>query len=134
MKNKHTSMWIIHIKLKCSGWEENFNNNVTIMFMQIDKDFYECLITCQSEKNTSEIGVKLLLFFTFFINLFMKTLIKNIFYGQTVPLERLRKTKNCMSRSSAFALNLSKSGNIFWSMANGNCPFNSASVIVIGRR
>ena len=83
------------------------------MFMQIDKDFYECLITCQSEKSASEIGVKLLLFFTFFINLFMKTLIKNIFYGQTVPLERLRKMKNCMSRSSAFALNLSKSGNIF---------------------
>ena len=43
----------------------------------------------QSEKNTFETGVKLLVFFIIFINAFMKTLIKSIIYCQTVPLERL---------------------------------------------
>ena len=43
----------------------------------------------QSEKSTSEIGVKLLVFFTFFITFFIKTLIKSIIYCQTVPVERL---------------------------------------------
>ena len=50
---------------------------------------YEYLITCQSEKSIAEIGVKLLVFFTFFINCFMKTLIKSITYCQIVPLECL---------------------------------------------
>ena len=43
----------------------------------------------QSEKSTSEIGVKLLVFFTFFITFFIKTLIKSIMYCQAVPVERL---------------------------------------------
>ena len=49
----------------------------------------EYLITYQSERRASEIGVKLLVFFTFFINFFFKTLIKSIIYCQTVPLEHL---------------------------------------------
>ena len=40
-------------------------------------------------KSASKIGVVFLLFFSFFINLFMKTLIKSIMYCQTVPLDRL---------------------------------------------
>ena len=55
------------------------------MFMLTDKYLYECLI----RKSTSEIGVKCFVFFTFFINFFIKTLIKNIIYCQTVPLNRL---------------------------------------------
>ena len=39
--------------------------------------------------------------------------------------------ENCMSDFSAFVLNLSKSGNIlFRSMANGNCLFCSASIVI----
>ena len=40
-------------------------------------------------KSTPEIGVKFLVFFTFFINFFMKTSIKSIIYCQTVPLDHL---------------------------------------------
>ena len=54
------------------------------MFMLADKYLYECLI----RKSTSEIGVKCFVVCTFFIN-FMKTLIKNIIYFQTVPLNCL---------------------------------------------
>ena len=39
--------------------------------------------------------------------------------------------ENCMSDFSAFVLNLSKSGNILLrSMANGNCLFCSASIVI----
>ena len=51
------------------------------------KHLYECLITCKSDESTSKIGIKLLVFFTFFINCFIKTLIKIIIYCQTVLLE-----------------------------------------------
>ena len=116
MKSKHTGIWIIHIKLKCFCWESRKTflgqeniwitsqifygeiklvNNVNIMFMLTDKYMYECLI----KKSTSETGVKCFVFFTFFINFFMKTLIKNIIYCQTVPLNRLLILccENCMA-------------------------------------
>ena len=54
------------------------------MLMKTDKNLYECLIT--SEKTTCEIRENLLVFF---INFFMKTLIKSIIDCHTVPLERL---------------------------------------------
>ena len=47
------------------------------------------MIKYQSERRASGIGVKLLVFFTFFIDFFMKTLIKSIIYCQAVPLEHL---------------------------------------------
>ena len=53
----------------------------------MEKHLYECLIT--SNKSTSKIGEKILVFFTFFINFFMKRLIKRIIYCRTVLLERL---------------------------------------------
>ena len=40
-------------------------------------------------KSTSKIGVQFLIIFTFFINVFMKTLANSIIYFQTVPLDRL---------------------------------------------
>ena len=42
----------------------------------------------QFQKKYPKIGVKLV-FFTFFINIFVETLIKNIAYCQTVSLDRL---------------------------------------------
>ena len=91
---------------------------------------YWCLITCQSDKSASVIGVKLLVFFTFFINFFMKTLIKSTICCQTVPVERLLMLwKLCVSSFSAFVLNLSMSGNILFSHSNGNCLFSSASLV-----
>ena len=80
----------------------------------------------QSEKSTSEIGVKVLVFFTFFVNFFIKTLIKSTIYCQAVSCASGAFTyvccENCMPGFSAFVLNFSKSGNIFFRlMANGNC-------------
>ena len=49
---------------------------------------FEFLITCQPERSASEIGV-ILVFLTFFINFYMKTLIKNMIYCQALPLEYL---------------------------------------------
>ena len=86
-------------------------------------------------KSAPETGVKFLVFFTFFINFLMKTLIKNIVYCQTVSLNHLlmhAAKKLYVRLLSAFALNLSKSGNIlFRKMPIGNCQL---SIIVIGRR
>ena len=45
------------------------------------------LLHVSLRKSTPEIGVKFFVFFTFFINFFMKTLIKSIIYCQTVPLD-----------------------------------------------
>ena len=75
------------------------------------------LLHVSLRKSTPEIGVKFLVFFTFFINFFMKTLIKSIIYCQAVPLlgpNTYVCCKNCMSDSSAFVINLSKSGNILF--------------------
>ena len=47
-----------------------------------------CIITCQSEKKYPKNGVKLV-FFTFFNNFFVETLIKSIVYCQTVPFDCL---------------------------------------------
>ena len=47
-----------------------------------------CIITCQSEKKYPKNGVKLV-FFTFFNNFFVETLIKSIGYCQTVPFDCL---------------------------------------------
>ena len=44
------------------------------------------LLHVSLRKRTPGIGVKFLVFFTFFINFFMKILIKSIIYCQTVPL------------------------------------------------
>ena len=92
MKSKHTSMWIIHIILKCFCWEEKtflgtketeyidkwrdchrkikllsyiLQIIVAIMFMETDKHLFECLITWHPQKNTSEIRLEFLVFFTF---------------------------------------------------------------------
>ena len=66
-------------------------------------------------KSPSKTGVEFLLILTFFINAFMKTLIKSIIYCQTMLLDRLlRILWNFMSGSFAFVLNLSKSGNVLF--------------------
>ena len=97
----------------------------------------EYLITYQSERRASEIGVKLLVFFTFFINFFFKTLIKSIFYCQTVPLEHLllMYVVKIVYQASllSFPSWVSLAIFCFRSMSNGNFLFSSAS-IVIGRR
>ena len=46
-----------------------------------DKHLYKFLLTCQSEKKYILIEVKLFVFFTFFHNFFLKTLIKSIIYS-----------------------------------------------------
>ena len=85
-------MWIIHIILKCFCWEEKtflgtketeyidkwrdchrkikllsyiLQIIVAIMFMETDKHLFECLITWHPQKNTSEIRLEFLVFFTF---------------------------------------------------------------------
>ena len=47
------------------------------------------LLHVSLRKSTPEVGVKFLVFFTFFINFFMKILIKSTIYCQTMPLDRL---------------------------------------------
>ena len=140
-KNKDTSMWIIHIKLKCFCWEEK-------LFLGQEKKIYKItgqilygkiklvsyvlqimLCLCKQEKicmsfllhvsvrkSTPEIGVKFLVFFTFFINFFMITFIKSIIYCQTVSFRPFSYVccESCMSGFSAFILNLSKSDNILF--------------------
>ena len=92
------------------------------------------LLHVSLRKSTPEILVKFFLF-TFFINFFMKTLIKSIIYCQTVPLDHLSAyvyCKTCMPGLSAFGLNLSKSGNIlFRKMSNGEIV-GSASLSLVG--
>ena len=92
-------------------------------------------VLCQSQ--APEIEVKLLVFFTFLINLFMKTLISSSIYCKTVPSEHLGTyvcCKNCMSSISAFVLNLSKTGKtLFRKIANGNCLLCSVSLLLVGK-
>ena len=92
------------------------------------------LLHVSLRKSTPEILVKFFVF-TFFINFFMKTLIKSIIYCQTVPLDHLSAyvcRKTCMPGLSAFGLNLSKSGNIlFRKMSNGEIV-SSASLSLVG--
>ena len=80
------------------------------------------LLNVSLRKSTPEIRVKFFVF-TFFINFFMKTLIKSTIYCQTVPLDHLSAyvcCRTCMSGLSVFVLNLSKSDNIlFRKMSNG---------------
>ena len=64
----------------------------------------------------------------------MKTLIKSTIYCLAMPFTHVC-CENYISGFSTFVLSLSKSGNIlFRSMANENCLFSSASIIVTGRR
>ena len=92
------------------------------------------LLHVSLRKSTPEILVKFFVF-TFFINFFMKTLIKSIIYCQTVPLDHLSAyvcRKTYMPGLSAFGLNLSKSGNIlFRKMSNGEIV-SSASLSLVG--
>ena len=103
------------------------------MFMQTDKHFYECLTTCQSEKKHIWNWSKILFIFHFFINLFMKTLIRSIIYCQAVLLNHLLTV--CMLRKLyisllCLVLNFSKSVTVlFRSIPNGNCLFSSASLL-----
>ena len=51
----------------------------------------------------------------------------------TVYLYNILCCENFMSGFSAFVLNLSKSGNIFFrSMPSGNCLFSSESFLLVG--
>ena len=77
-------------------------------------------VTCLS---TFEIGVKLLVFFTFFINFFYENINQehNLLPDCALGPFTYVCCENCMSGFSAFILNLSKSGNIlFRSMPNRN--------------
>ena len=93
----------------------------------------ECFITCL-RKSAPEIGVKCLVFFTFFISFFYENinqehnLLPDCAFG---PFPCVC-CKNCMSGYSAFVLSLSKSGNIsFRKMPNGMSFL--FSIMVIGR-
>ena len=55
-------------------------NNVIIMFIKQANICISVLLPVGVRKSTPEIGVKFFVFFTFFINFFMKTLIKSIIY------------------------------------------------------
>ena len=88
-------------------------------------------------KSTSKIGVKFLLIFFFFINFFMKTLIKSIIYCQTVPLERLLMyIVNILFQVSLplFLTKVRLAIFCFRSMINGNCWFSSASLSLVGKK
>ena len=94
----------------------------------------ECFITCL-RKSAPEIGVKCLVFFTFFISFFYENinqehnLLPDCAFG---PFPCVC-CKNCMSGYSAFVLSLSKSDNIsFRKMPNGICLFCSASWSLVG--
>ena len=114
MKSKHTSMSIIHIKLKCFCRAENVSldkrkNNIKIagqiywklklvyvLKIMLWLSLCQLVNICMSiflhfslRENTPQIGVKFLVFFFFFINFLMKTLIKSIIYCQTAPLDHL---------------------------------------------
>ena len=64
----------------------------------------------------------------------MKTLIKSIIYCHAVPLDHLLMyaAKIVKQGFSAYALNLSKSGNIlFRKMSSGKCLFSSTSLTLM---
>ena len=109
-------------------------NNVMNILCKQANICISVLLHVSQRKSTPEILVKFFVF-TFFINFFMKTLIKSIIYCQTVPLDHLSAyvcRKTCMPGLSAFGLNLSKSGNIlFRKMSNGEIV-SSASLSLVG--
>ena len=93
MKSKHTSLWIIQIKLKCFCWKEklflgqekrkyidnwidfSWENKISEFYLK-NKQSKICMIVklnVSLRKNTSEIRVEFLVFFNFFINFFMQT-------------------------------------------------------------
>ena len=93
MKSKHTSMWIIQIKLKCFCWKEklflgqekrkyidnwidfSWENKISEFYLK-NKQSKICMsvkLNISLRKNTSEIRVEFLVFFNFFINFFMQT-------------------------------------------------------------
>ena len=105
------------------------------MFMYTEKHLYECLITF--EKSASEIGEKLLVFFTFFIIFFYENINQehNLLPDSTSGTFTYICCENYMSSFSVFVLNLSKSGNIlFRSIANKNYLFSSASIEIARRQ
>ena len=82
-------------------------------------------------KSTSKIGVKFLLIFFFFINFFMKTLIKSIIYCQTMSLGCLLMyivKILCQASLHSFLTWVSLAIFCSRSMLNGNCGFSSASL------
>ena len=93
MKSKHTSLWIIQIKLKCFCWKEklflgqekrkyidnwidfSWENKISEFYLK-NKQSKICMsvkLNVSLRKNTSEIRVEFLVFFNFFINFFMQT-------------------------------------------------------------
>ena len=89
-----------------------------IIFMSAENICISVSLHVNLRKSTSETGVKLLVFFTFFINFFIKTLISNqehnlmsdCDFGPFIYVW----CENCMSGFSTFVLDLSKSGNILF--------------------
>ena len=93
MKGKHTSMWIIQIKLKCFCWKEkiflgqekrkyidnwidfSWENKISEFYLK-NKQSKICMsvkLNISMRENPSEIRVEFLVFFNFFINFFMQT-------------------------------------------------------------
>ena len=93
MKSKHTSLWIIQIKLKCFCWKEklflgqekrkyidnwidfSWENKISEFYLK-NKQSKICMnvkLNVSLRKNTSEIRVEFLVFFNFFNNFFMQT-------------------------------------------------------------
>ena len=93
MKSKHTSLWIIQIKLKCFCWKEklflgqekrkyidnwidfSWENKISEFYLK-NKQSKICVnvkLNVSLRKNTSEIRVEFLVFFNFFNNFFMQT-------------------------------------------------------------
>ena len=93
MKSKHTSLWIIQIKLKCFCWKEklflgqekrkyidnwidfSWENKISEFYLK-NKQSKICMsvkLNVSLRKKTSEIRVEFLVFFNFFINFFIQT-------------------------------------------------------------
>ena len=106
------------------------NSRCHYVYVNRGRHLYECLITCL-RKSTSKIGLELLVFFTS-INFFYENihlLPPDCAFGPFTYV----CCENCMSGFSTFVLNLSKSGNIFFSsMPNGNYLLSSASLSLVG--
>ena len=91
----------------------------------------------QSERSTSEIGVNLLVFFTFFITFFYQKTNQghNLLPDCACGTFCYVCCENCLSDFPAFVLKLSKSGNILFRSANRNClPCSASIVIALARR
>ena len=94
------------------------------------------LLHVSLRKSTPEIGVKFLVFFTFFINFFMITFIKSIIYCQTVPLDRLVMyvvKVVCQASLPSFLTWVSLTISCLDKcQRKGNCLFSSASLSLVG--